>query len=212
MKTFTTFFLITIVFTFVSCNQNTKTVPEKLPKKENVTDTIVPKKVVSHESETIKNINLTSKLAEKVNRLAQLEHNYLLKSLEIVQSEETLLLGRLQRILKHKDSLSREIDLASIRSEIHNIRKSFLKGTKSMQPNGNIFPRVTIEEYIFKSQQSAKKAFETFIKAKKSGSLWTYVSKEPSVFFLEKNKIYFVCSGGYYMMNMYEEIVEKIKG
>ncbi|MBC8755365.1 hypothetical protein H2O64_11810 [Kordia sp. YSTF-M3] len=214
MKTFTPFFLIAILFTFVSCNQKTKTVHKKTQEKETttkLTDTIVQQKVVSHESETIKKVDLKSKLEEKVARLSQLEHNYQVKSIAIVHPEKTLLLGRLQHALKLKDSLAKEIDLASIKKELHEARKSFLKATKSMTPNGNTYPRVTIEEYIFKTQESATTAFETLMDSKKNGGLWTYVSKEPSVLFLEENKMYFVNTGGYYMLGMEKDIAEKIK-
>jgi hypothetical protein len=190
------------------------TVPEKSQEKEispKITDTVVREKVVSHESETIKKGALTSKLEEKVTRLSQLEHNYQLKSLEVVPPEKTLLLGRLQRILKRKDSLAKKIKLSAIKSGIHEIRKSFLKGTKPMQPNGNTFSRVTIEEYIFKTTESATTAFETLINTKKNGGLWMYISKAPYELFIEENNIYFMSSGGFYMMAIYEDIFEKIK-
>jgi len=215
MKIFVSFFLIISVFVLISCDQQKNKIPEKSQSKEStskLTDTIVAKKVVSHESETIKKENLTSKLKEKVSRLAQLDYKYQLKILEIVPPEKTILLGRLQRILKRKDSLSKKINLSAIKSELYEIRKSFLKGTKPMQPNGNTYPRVTIEEYIFKTSENAQTAYEILMNSKKSGGLWTYVSKSPHELFLEENKIYFVDSGGFYMMEIYMDIVEEIKG
>lgn len=167
--------------------------------------------MVSHESETIKKGALTSKLEEKVTRLSQLEHNYQLKSLEVVPPEKTLLLGRLQRILKRKDSLAKKIKLSAIKSGIHEIRKSFLKGTKPMQPNGNTFSRVTIEEYIFKTPDHAKTIYTILKKLENDAGLWMYISKAPYELFIEENNIYFMSSGGYYMMEIYEDIFEKIK-
>jgi hypothetical protein len=210
MKSLVTFFLIVIVFTLVSCNQEAKSVPEKHSKKEKIIDTIVPKKVVSHESETIKKVDLTSKLEEKVKRLAQLEYNYVLKSLDTVPPQKTMFLGYLEYISKLVDSTSKAIDFKFIKNNIHEIRKAFLKGTKPMRPNGNTYPRVTIEEYIFKSHESAKTAFETLMKSKKNSRLWKYF-KSPHELFLEENKIYFVNSGGYYMMEIYKDITGKIK-
>lgn len=214
MKTFTSFFLIATVFTFVSCNQKTKTVSEKHPKKEKVTeltDTVVREKVVSHASEISKNIDLSSKLKEKVQRLSQLEYNYQLKSLEVVTPAKTRLLSRLAYVYTVKENAFKTLDLVAIQNDIYEIRTSFLKGTKPMQPNGNTYPRVTIEEYLFKSKERATSHYKALLQSKKEASDWNFAAKEPHALFLEENSIYFVGSGGYYMMEIYKDIVEKIK-
>ena len=210
MKIHFTFFLIAFGVLFSACNQNAKTIPEKEKPPKVLKDT-VSQKVVSHESEPIKKVDLTSKLAEKVNRLAQLEYNYVLKSLDTVPPQKTMLLGFLEYISKLTDSTSKEINFTLIKDSIHEIRKAFLKGTKPMYPNGNTYPRVTIEEYLFTTTESAKTAFETLMNSKKNRRLWKYF-KSPHELFLEENSIYFVNSGGYYMMEIYMDIVEKIKG
>ncbi|EDP96879.1 hypothetical protein KAOT1_16988 [Kordia algicida OT-1] len=154
--------------------------------------------------------NLTSKLKQKVMRLSELEHEYQLKSLEIVPSEKTIVLGGLQRVLKLKDTIE-FIDVSLFQKGIHEIRKSFLKGAKPMEVNGNTYPRVTIEEYIFKTSKNAKETYEMLLNSKGKSSAWTYISKAPHKFLLEENRLYFVGSGGFYMMGMCDEIVEKIK-
>jgi hypothetical protein len=215
MKTFATFFLIAIILTFVSCNQKAKTVPEKTQEKETatkLTDTIVQQKVNSHESQIKKDIDYTSKLEEKVQRLSQLEHTYLLKKLEVVTPAETILLSRLTYVATVKKNAFKALDLDAIQNDLYEIRTSFLKGTKPMQPNGNTYPRVTIEEYIFKSKERAISCYKALLQSKKEASDWNFVAKEPHALFLEENSIYFVSSGGYYMMDIYEEIVKKIKG
>jgi len=209
MKTFKSSLLISFLLLFIACNQKTKSIPEKELQKEVSKDTI-SQKVDSHESELKTAIDLTSKLKEKVARLAELEYNYQLKSLEVVPPEKTILIGNFQRILRLNDSTSKNIDIPKIKKSIHEIRKSFLKGKKPMQPNGNLYPRVTIEEYIFKTPESAKIAFETLKKSKKNRRIWNYI-KSPSELFIEANRIYFVNSGGFYMMDIYKDIVEKIK-
>lgn len=209
MKIRFTIFLVAFGVLFSACNQNAKTIPEK-EQKQVLKDT-VSQKVVSHESEPIKKVDLTSKLAEKVKRLAQLEYNYVLKNLDTVPPQKTMLLGYLEYVSKLTDSSSKAIDFKLIKSNIHEIRKSFLKGTKPMHPNGNTYPRVTIEEYIFTSSESAKTAFETLMNSKKNSRLWRYF-KSPFELFVEENRLYFVNSGGFYMMEIYMDIVEKIKG
>lgn len=209
MKSLVTFFLVILLASFSACTEKGKTIPEKEQQPKVLQDTVSPK-VNSHESEPIKKVALTSKLAEKVHRLAQLEYNYVLKSLDTVSTQKTMLLGYLEYISKVTDSTSKEIDFELIKDSIHEIRKAFLKGTKPMYPNGNTYPRVTIEEYLFTTSESAKIAFETLMNSKKNSRLWSYF-KSPHDFFLEENRIYFVNSGGYYMMEIYMNIVEKIK-
>ncbi|WP_430410932.1 hypothetical protein [Kordia sp.] len=204
MKSLATFFLITILFSFVACKQEKETVPKSTPN-------INQEKVNSHESETPKSIDLTSKLEEKITRLATLEHHYQVKSIDVVLPEKTVLLWRLQHALTLKDSLATIADLTKIKSNIHEVRTSFLKGTKPMRPNGTTYPRVTIEEYIFNTPESAKTAFNILMESKKNVGLWTYVSKSPNALFVEENRMYFIDSGGYYMMEIYSYITEKIK-
>lgn len=207
MKIHATFFIVLLLILFSACEQKTKAIPNK-SEKEVVTDTIVSKEVHSHESE--KNIDLSSRLEEKVIRLSQLKHKYQLKILEVIPAEKTIILGGLQRVLKLKDTI-KSIDVSLFQNGLHEIRTSFLKGSKPMSPNGNTYPRVTVEEYIFKTPEAAKLTYEMLINSKGKSSVWTYVSKAPHEFFLEENRLYFVGSGGFYMMEIYKDIVAKIR-
>lgn len=94
--------------------------------------------------------NLTSKLKEKVSRLAALKYNYQLKSLDTVVSKKTILLGGLKRLIKLRDTVYKDIDFTIFEKETHQMSTSFLKGTKPMPQTTNLYPRVTVEEYIFK--------------------------------------------------------------
>ncbi|WP_298417956.1 hypothetical protein [uncultured Kordia sp.] len=209
MKTIAPFFLVISLVLFSACEEKEKAIPEKEQQLEASKDTVSPK-VNSHESEPIKKVELTSKLKEKVTRLSQLKHQYQLKSLEIVPSEKTILLGGLKRVLKLKDTIQ-FIDIKSFKHGLHEIRKSFLKGAKPMQPNGNTYPRFTIEEYIFKTSENAQAIYEMLLNSKGKSSVWTYISKAPHEFLLEENRMYFIGSGGFYMMGMCKGVVEKIK-
>lgn len=204
MKKIASFILVIFLVLFSSCNKKKAIIPEKEQQKEVLKDTFI------HQSVILYKVDFSSKLKEKVMRLSQLKHEYLLKKLEVVPPEKTIILGGLQRALKLKDTI-KSIDISLFQNGLHETRKSFLKGTKPMQANGNTFPRVTIEEYIFKTPESAKETYEMLLNSKGKSSVWTYVSKAPHKFLLEENRLYFVGSGGFYMMGMCDEIVEKIK-
>ncbi|WP_420571249.1 hypothetical protein [Kordia sp.] len=204
------FFLFTILsLLFFACKQKVKTISEKAQQQEVSKDT-VSQKVNSDESPIEKKINLNSKLKRKISRLIALEHHYQLKSLEIVSTEKAVLFGRLQRILKLKDTI-KSVNITVFKKELHEVRKAFLKGTKPMKPNGNTYPRVTVEEYVFKTPESATTVYEMLKNSKGKSSVWTYISKAPHELILEEHRMYFVESGGFYMMDIYEDIVEKVK-
>ncbi|AXG68946.1 hypothetical protein KORDIASMS9_01165 [Kordia sp. SMS9] len=211
MKNNACYIVLLIFLGFFSCDVNSEKNADKTGKKtiETSKDTISPK-VNSHESEPKKNSDLTSKLKEKVARLATLAHKYQLKNLEVVSPKKSMLLGSLQRVLQLKGNL-KAIDIAIFKNKLHKIHKAFLKGTKPMQTNGNTYPRVTVEEYIFKTPESAEMTYEMLLNSKSESSVWMYVSKAPYELFVEENRLYFVSSGGFYMMDMYKDIVEKLK-
>lgn len=212
MKAIIPFFIIILCISVYSCDEKSKTNSKETQKVTNITkDTIVTTEHNSHESETIKSVNLTSKLQEKVARLATLEHNYVVKNLDLVAHEKGMLLSKLIFLKKLNDSMLKDIDITLFKRNLHEVRKSFLKGTKPMNPNGNTYPRVDIEEYIFKTQESAKATYDMLKKSKPNGRFWMHISKSPHDLFLEENRIYFGSSGGFYMMGIYKAIFEKIK-
>lgn len=211
MKTIVPFFFVFLFVLFSACNQKAKTIPKKEQQQEVLKDTVSPK-VNSHESETKEEIDLTSKLEEKVARLAQLKYNYQLKKLEKVTPAKSHLFSRLIYVSIVKKNSFKTIDSTAVQNDIYEIRTSFLKGTKPMQRNGNTYPRVTVEEYLFKSNELATNFYKALLHYKKEDPDWNFIAKEPHALFLEKNRIYFVSSGGHYMMEIYKDIVEKIKG
>jgi protein required for attachment to host cells len=166
----------------------------------------------SNESVPKKSIDLSSKLKEKVGRLARLKHNYQLKNLDTIVARKTFLLGNVKRIQKLKDSSVKYIDTNIFERELHQIHKAFLKGSKPMYPNEATYPRVIIEEYIFTSAVAATKIATMIQHSKQHNSrIWTYVNKAPHDYFVEENRLYFVSSGGFYMMDIYKDIVEELK-
>lgn len=195
-----------------SCASETKKKPDL--KKEEVTKTVKDssaQKDASHVSDTVKSIQLTSKLADKVARLKTLEHQYQLKSLGALTPKQSMIFGSIQRIQKLNDSLSKKINIAQFEKDLHQIQKAFVKGAKPMYPNDNTYPRAHIEEYIFKTPKAAKTVYNVLKKSISDSRLWAPVTKSPHDLFLEENRMYFMVSGGFYMMEIYKDIAEKIK-
>ena len=209
MKTFTVILFVLCLGFFSACKEKGTTIPTKEQQPQVLKDTI-SQKVNSHES-IIKKVDLSSKLKEKVARLAELKYNYKLQTLGSVVPKKSALLGRIHRIKALRDSVANAIDLTALESNLHEIQTSFVKATKPSEPNGDTYPRATIEEYIFKTPEAAKKAHDMLLKSKEDGRLWMHISKSPHELFLEENRIYFMRSGGFYMLDMYKDITKKIK-
>ncbi len=210
MKTCFAFLLVLFLGFFAACKEKETTIPAKEPQPKVVKDTVSPS-VNSHESDTKKQIDLTSKLKEKVTRLAALKYNYQLKILDTVVSKKTILLGGLKRLIKLRDTVYKDIDFTIFEKETHQMSTSFLKGTKPMPQTTNLYPRVTVEEYIFKTPESAQNALNLLGKLKKYRGLWTYIGKAPHDLFREENRIYFMSTGGHYMMGMEKDIISLLK-
>ncbi len=158
--------------------------------------------------------NLKSYLKNKVERLSKLENNYVLKNIGLIEIEKTRLIGGLERLVKSEFDKPEEIEninIDKIKNRIYESRYSFLKATKSINPGGNTYQRAKIEEYIFKNIDEAIITFEFLKKLQKNDRYWIMIAKEPHSMFLEDNRLYFIGSGGWYMMNMYKEIENEIK-
>lgn len=195
-----------------SCTSETK--KETIPQAKEIISTsedCSPPQQISQVNTPVKSVQLTSKLKEKVTRLATLEHKYQLKSLEEVTQRESMVLGGFLRVLPLRDANVKEIDTIAFKKYVHTIHKAFLKGKKPMRPNGNTYPRVTVEEYIFKTPENATAILNMLKKSESDAGLWMPISKAPYELFLEENRIYFMSSGGFYMMEIYKDIFEKIK-
>lgn len=207
MKNCSLYSLAFVFFMIFSCASDTNKKPSTNNKetRKELKDTSRKKeaKVVQEK------VDFSSKLKEKVMRLATLEHKYQLQRLDTVLPEKTQLLGGLQRVSKLRDSI--HIDLNLFTRELYQIQKAFVKGSKPMQANGNTYPRATVEEYIFKTAEHTNAIFEMLETSKKQGTYWMYISKAPHELFVEENRLYFMSSGGFYMLDIYKNIVEKLK-
>ena len=219
-------YLFVILFGVISCKKKNvlseNVNAEKITQKKSI-DSSKTKVVKNQIIDTVpkinqssENISLQSYLKNKVERLSKLENNYILKNFGLIEIERTRLIGGLERLVKSEFNKPKEIeniniDIDKIKSQIHESRFSFVKATKSMKPDGNTFPRAKIEEYIFKNQRQAKQVFESLSELREIDRIWYRISKEPNSMFLEDNRLYYVSSGGWYMMEIYKEIENEIK-
>lgn len=166
------------------------------------------------ESSIKPHFDLTSQLEEKVERLSKLEHQYMLKQIGRIEIEKSRLIAGLERRSNEDTNRPEEvkgINIEEIKSRVYETRQAMLKAAKTITPNGNTYPRATIEEYIFNSIDGASRTFELLMKWKENEKDWIMIAKEPHSLFLEDNRLYFISSGGWYMMNMYKEIEHEMK-
>ncbi|PWH83360.1 hypothetical protein DIS18_02060 [Algibacter marinivivus] len=158
--------------------------------------------------------NFESYLGIKVKRLSKLKYNYILKRIDTLEIHKSTLISGLEWLCKSEQLIHNKIDnldIEDFKSEIYRSNFAFLKGTVTINSGGNTYPRIKVEEYIFKSKKSATEAFNFLSNIKKIDNIWFRVSKAPNLLFLEENRIYYIISGGWYMMDIYREIGEELK-
>lgn len=208
MDTKTIIYSLLIISFMFSCKKEIKHKTNILQNKE---ENILTKKnsIISVEKE-----NYESFLEIKVKRLSKLKYNYILKKIDTLEIHKSTLIRGLDWLCESEHLFYNEIDnlnIENFKSEIYRSNSAFLKGTIAVGPVENTYPRVTIEEYIFKNKKSATKAFNFLNSIKKINHIWYKVSKAPNSLFLEENRLYFIISGGWYMMDIHQEIGEELK-
>ena len=101
----------------------------------------------------------------------------------------------------------RSID--SINNSIIQSNKCFIKGVKDL--GGKLYARAVIEEVIFNSDLCAEQVFNFLNKIRVGNHTWEDFDKAPNSIFIIDNKIYYVGTGGWYMMDFYKKIELKMK-
>ncbi len=211
-----------ILLGVLSCKKK-DTLPEKVNSKKIIEQKLInSSKTKPHKNQIIDSvpkitqttIDFNSYLKNKVERLSKLEYNYIIKDFKLIEVENTRLIRALERLIKsdfNKPEEIKNINLDKIKNNILESRFVFVKATKSKPLDGETFPRATIVEYIFKNKDIAKNTFESLNELRKIDRIWYRVSKEPNSMLLEDNRIYYVSTGGWYMMDIYKEIEDEIK-
>ncbi len=152
--------------------------------------------------------NLKSELKSKLIKLEDLEHNYQILKIEKSTFEESIVCRGMERLFElSSESFFDEFkNLDQFKNSIEKINFAYIKGTKDL--GGKLFPRAKVEELIFKSEESAIKLV-AFLNQK--GYTWEELDKPPNSIFNDKNKVYYISSGGFYMKPFYKEIAKEMK-
>ncbi len=206
--------LLIAVLLLLSCREKTQEAIELAPKSktEVQTERTTPQPVACN---TANSVVPKSLLRCKIKALETLAHNYLLKDFN-------------QNMGLEKTSIYREVQFSSesdhyrnanveaifkkinfLNTAIEQVNQCNVKSTTDV--GGNTYPRASITEIIFKSEDCAI-AFMTTIEAVKAeGSLMFRIDKGPHSIFREQNIVYYISSGGFYMMEYYDEVEKQMK-
>lgn len=215
-------YLLVILFGIVSCKKK-DAISEKVNSEKITQEKLIDSsKIKATKNQIVDSVpkisqspkDLKSYLKNKVERLSKLEHNYIIKDFGLIKVEKTRLIRGLERLIKsdfNKPVEIENINIDTIKNSIIESRFAFIKATKSKTPNGNTFPRATITEYIFKNQDIANSTFSSLSELREIDRIWYRISKEPNSILLEDNRLYYVSTGGWYMMDIYKEIENEIK-
>lgn len=158
-----------------------------------------------HEVNT--NANLKSELKYKLRRLEDLENNYQIIKIGKLEIEESIVCHGMARLpeLSFERQYFQVNNFDKFKKGISEINFAHIKGTKDM--GRKLFPRAKVEELIFKSEELAIRLVEFINKL----YVWEDIDKSPSSIFNDKNKVYYISSGGWYMKPFYKEIENKMK-
>lgn len=201
--------IIILVFVFISCKEE-KT---SLPNVKAVETTLSTTDSVINIIEDTVTIDLSSKLRNKVTRLSKLEHNYVIKDFVEIDFESSMLIGQLERLSRrtYLTDMFKDVSIEVLKKELYAAKECFVKGTKAMKPGSKTYPRARLVEYIYNTEEAAKQSYEALKEIKTKGSIWMLISKSPDILFLEDNRIYFVRTGGMYMLDIYKDIEVELK-
>uniref|UniRef100_UPI00404A7E01 hypothetical protein n=1 Tax=Flavobacterium sp. TaxID=239 RepID=UPI00404A7E01 len=154
-----------------------------------------------------------SKLLALVASLSELDNNYQIKSSEKGSVSNSIILNGLKRLgdlrLNNRKEQFEIVNFAQMTNSIKQIQFCYIKGTKDL--GGQTYARAKIEELTFKSESCAIEAYQIIEKIKNTGFIWEDIDKSPSSVFIIENRIYYVSSGGWFMMDFYDEIEKKMK-
>lgn len=151
--------------------------------------------------------NNESKLLELAETLSELENNYQIKSSKKISLSNSIVLNGLRG--NNRKGNFEIVNFSEIVNSIEKIQSCSIKGTKNL--GGDTYARAKIEELIFKSEDCAIEAYQIINKIKSSGFIWEEIDKSPNSVFRIENKIYYISLGGWFMMDFYDEIENKIK-
>ena len=151
-----------------------------------------------------------SQLGTKLVKLSDSKYDYKVieqGSVDIYQS----VFFRLQ-FLSESDWFKQDIEIIGFENLLSQIAKSEFNSIKgSVDLGGRVYPRATVEEYIFKTEDCAKLAEAFLTWADEFGPWGTGLYKTPTRLIRDKQRIYHVIGNGTYMMDRIVEIESALK-
>lgn len=154
-----------------------------------------------------------SELKEQCSRLELLKPKYRLEKYASCSFNETNIGRHLNIAVDHESKYISGSEVDGIRNKIHSASSASLKGTVPMYKGagGSTYARVEIDELIFIDSNAAVDAMDFFEKLKKDKRGKYDISKAPSYFVRDENKLYFILTGGNFMVGIGDEIKEEIE-
>ena len=205
------FKIMVLLSIMISCKDEVKEKPTEKEKAEEVKK--IQRDTFSFDGEYEVNTNqvLKSELKLKLEKLADLENNYQVLTIRKSKFEESIVCGGIKMLpeLSFERQYFEIKNLDKFQSGIGEINFAFIKGTKDL--GSKTYARAQVEELIFHSEESAQKLAGFVNEIKGKGHTWEEVDKSPNSIFYEKDKVYYISSGGWYMKPFYQEIEKKMK-
>lgn len=145
--------------------------------------------------------------------LVFLPSEYILKNFSRSSFDYTRLGSELIKAVEGGSMFISDFQVDEIRSRIHTSFHATFKGAVPMykSKSGATYPRAVIEEFIFVDEESAESALNVFLALKSDPRGQYVISKAPSYFVRNGNKLYFILTGGTYMVDMGLEIKKVVE-
>lgn len=198
-----------LVFVLFSCDAK-EDQPQRL--KPPITNE-TPTENLDFKCEANPNVTPTSSLKQLATKLSTLENNYQIQSIKKGDPTKSILISSLKRSsikpFRSREKVYKITNFEAFAKSITAINFCHVKGTKDLSKN--LYARAKIEEIIFNSTDCAQTAFESIQEIRKDNNAREAIDKSPSSMFKIDRKIYYISSGGFYMMDFYQEIAEHMK-
>lgn len=204
----TLFVILVLSSILISCknDSHTNSIPVAKSKTELINkDTFF----IDFQCKEISASNFESQLYANLVKLSTLDNNYQITKSGESKLEESIVLNGFEKLAEVGFKIK---NLQILKENIAQINYGYIKGTKDL--GSKTYARAKVEELIFRSEECAS-ILTNFINQIKNNARswneWYEIDKSPSSIFRQKNKVYYISTGGWYMEPFYEEIKHKMK-
>ena len=152
-----------------------------------------------------------SQLLKKLEQLSQSQYNYQIVERGPIDLQQSIFFG-LHRASEHSHPRAGDVEVTGFETLLEQMTQANsgkIKGT--VEVGRRLYPRATVEEYIFRTEDCAKVA-EAYLKWVEGNGPWGgWLYKTPTRLIRNKKIIYHVISGGGYMIDCLPEIASALK-